>query len=123
VVTDIGHVTEEVSQAVTGADLVLMETNYEEDWLLSGPYPYPLKQRILGDRGHLSNEDGAALACHLAASGTRRLILGHLSKENNSPERALSTVCARLEQQGFRCGVDLQVEVAPRSGCSPVWQV
>ena len=60
--TDLGHLTPQVWDAARGADLLVCETNHDEDWVRSGPYPYALKQRILGDRGHLSNEAGAELA-------------------------------------------------------------
>ena len=60
--TDLGHLTPQVWDAARGADLLVCETNHDEDWVRSGPYPYALKQRILGDFGHLSNEAGAELA-------------------------------------------------------------
>ena len=123
VATDFGYVTEEIADAVRGSDFVLLETNYEEDWLLGGPYPYPLKQRILGDRGHLSNADGAELACYLAEKGTKTLVLGHLSKENNSPAQARKVVAERLRQAGASPVDHIRLEVAPRSENSPVWQV
>ena len=123
VVTDLGEVTPQVLQAVSGAELALLETNYEPDWLRSGPYPGYLKARILGGRGHLSNEDGAALARTLADRGTRQLVLGHLSKENNTPARALDTVCLWLGAAGFQPQKDVTVEVAPRDSLSRVYQV
>jgi phosphoribosyl 1,2-cyclic phosphodiesterase len=91
--------------------------------LLEGSYPYPLKQRILGDHGHLSNADGAALACYLAEHGTKTLVLGHLSKENNSPDRAYQVVSQKLRGAGVELGRDIQLSVAPRSENSPVWTV
>ena len=114
VVTDLGHVTREVLSAVSGAQLVVLECNYEPDWLLSGPYPYYLKERILGRRGHLSNEEGAQLARVLTEQGARQLVLAHLSKENNTPTRALDTVCHTLEVGGIRPQSDVAVTVAPR---------
>ena len=74
--------------AARGADLLVCETNHDEDWVRSGPYPYALKQRILGDFGHLSNEAGAELAGRAALAGTRTILLAHLSAENNTPARA-----------------------------------
>lgn len=64
-------VTDQVKQAVRGCDLLVCEANHDEDWVRSGPYPYHLKARILGDRGHLSNEAGAELAALAVESGTR----------------------------------------------------
>jgi len=109
--TDMGHVTDEVLEGLTGADTVLIESNHDLDMLYNGPYPVPLKRRILSDRGHLSNTDCAALAVRLADTGTRTVILGHLSKENNRPEIALRETERALE------GRDVQIFCAPVYGC------
>ncbi|MCD7761258.1 MAG: MBL fold metallo-hydrolase [Clostridiales bacterium] len=100
VVTDLGWLAPEVLEALDGVDLALVEANHDVDWLRSGPYPPALQARVLGDYGHLSNEMGGALAVRLARSGTGTLILAHLSKENNTPEKARSVVSAMLEQAG-----------------------
>lgn len=123
VVTDLGRVTEEVLEAVSGAELALMETNYDPDWLRSGPYPMQLKARILGDYGHLSNEDGGHLARTLAERGTRQLVLAHLSRENNTPARALDTVCTCLSYAGIIPQKDVMVEVAPRDRLGRVYRL
>ncbi len=107
VATDTGCVTPGIVSALTGADAVLLEANHDPDMLLAGPYPWPLKRRILSERGHLSNADCAALCARLAESGTRQFVLGHLSRENNSPARAFQTVSAALE------GSDAVLCVAP----------
>ena len=98
--TDTGCVTPEVEEGLSGAATVLIEANHDVDMLLSGPYPFYLKRRILSERGHLSNADCAALAARLARSGTRQILLGHLSRENNRPARAFETVSAALEGSG-----------------------
>ena len=90
--TDMGTVTEPVRRGLLGADAVLIEANHDPELLRYGPYPVSLKRRILSDRGHLSNAACAALARELEESGTRYLVLGHLSQENNRPELALRTV-------------------------------
>ena len=77
--------TEPVRRAVAGCNLLVCETNHDEDWVRTGPYPYYLKQRILGDYGHLSNETGAELAAFAVENGTRSVILAHLSQTNNTP--------------------------------------
>ena len=82
VCTDLGCVTDTVAQGVTGCDLVLLEANYDEQMLRTGPYPDYLKARIASDRGHLSNAASGAFARRLIESGTTRLLLGHLSQEN-----------------------------------------
>ncbi|MCR5664684.1 MAG: MBL fold metallo-hydrolase [Oscillospiraceae bacterium] len=98
--TDMGCVTEEIRRGLTGADAVLIEANHDVQMLRDGPYPIPLKRRILSPHGHLSNADCALLARQLAAGGTKKLILGHLSRENNRPELALAAVGAALEGLG-----------------------
>lgn len=98
--TDIGHVTKELEAALTGADSVILESNHDENMLLMGSYPYDLKRRILSDRGHLSNENAAELARRLALSGTKRIVLAHLSPENNYPELALTTSLLKLKDTG-----------------------
>ena len=115
IVTDLGFVSEDVRGCILGCQTAVVEANHDVDWLMSGPYPYYLKQRILGNRGHLSNEDSARLCCELAQSGTQHLILAHLSQENNTPERARSVVRDTLCRQGFD---HVTVTVAPRSVCS-----
>lgn len=90
--TDMGCVTEEVQNALLGCEAVLIEANHDVDMLVSGPYPTYLKRRILSPQGHLSNDDCARLAATLADSGTKYIVLGHLSRENNTPELAYKTV-------------------------------
>ena len=81
--------------------------------LRAGPYPYYLKQRILGDYGHLSNEAGAELAALAVETGARSVILAHLSRQNNTPVRAYEAVCRRLRAMGCDPERDLCVSVAP----------
>ena len=118
VVTDLGYVSENVLEGVRGVDILVAETNHDEEWLKSGPYPYPLRRRILGDRGHLSNESGAALIRSAVEAGTRNVILAHLSAENNTPVHAYDVVHDTLERAGIRVGSDVMVAVAPRSELS-----
>lgn len=119
IATDLGRVTSIVLDAVFGADLALIEANHDEDWLRSGPYPYALQNRILSDRGHLSNEASAEFAVSLAAAGTQTLLLAHLSEENNSPERAQTVVQCALE----RAHLTPALAVLPSDQCSDVFTV
>ena len=112
--TDTGCVTEGMRRFLTGADTVLLESNHDEDMLRYGPYPFSLKKRILSDRGHLSNASCAAFARELAESGTGRIILGHLSRENNTPQKAMETSLAALE------GMETELYCAPVLGCLTV---
>lgn len=115
VVTDLGRVTEQVLAGVRGAHLLVAEANHDEEWVRSGPYPYYLKKRILGDWGHLSNEAGADLCCTAVEWGARAVVLAHLSAENNTPARAYDTVRLALERAGVVVGSDMALDVAPRS--------
>ena len=104
--TDMGELTETVEEHLTGCDYVILESNHDIDRLENGPYPYYLKKRIRGARGHLSNSDCAALAQRLAAAGTKRILLAHLSRENNTPELAYNATAVRL------VGTDVALQVA-----------
>lgn len=114
VATDIGHINEELLNNLKHSNLILLESNHDLQMLQNGPYPYYLKRRILSDRGHLSNEAAGEIAVQLAASGTARFILGHLSKENNLPELAYQTVLNALLKEGYKPGIDITISVALR---------
>lgn len=119
VCTDLGHVTGAVRRAAAGCDILVCETNHDEGWLRVGPYPYHLKRRILGDRGHLSNEAGAELAAWAVDSGARTVILAHLSRQNNTPERALEAVSLRLLDMGCDPERDISLSAAPYDALGP----
>ena len=111
VCTDLGTMSGEIFEAIRGSRVVLLESNHDAEMVKNGPYPYPLKARILSDEGHLSNKFAAKVAVRLAQSGTKHLLLAHLSKENNEPRLALDTVRDALVQ----AGVEMKVDLAPRS--------
>ena len=113
--TDLGRVTAEIWQGLAGADLVLIESNYEPRMLEMSAYPYYLRRRIASDRGHLSNPDCADTVRRLAEGGTARFVLAHLSQENNTPELALATAQAALTEAGMTEGRDYLLTVAARS--------
>ena len=95
VATDMGTYTDYTVECLKGMDALFLEANHDVNMLQVGPYPYPLKQRILGDRGHLSNERSGQLLSKLLHDKLQTIVLGHLSQENNLPELAYETV--RLE--------------------------
>jgi phosphoribosyl 1,2-cyclic phosphodiesterase len=117
VCTDLGHVSEDVRAGLTGVNLVLIESNYDEYMLKNGSYPYFLKRRIASKTGHLSNSDCAEFAAYLVGAGTTRLILGHLSEKNNTPEAAEISAVNGLS--GFKRNADYILTVAPavNNGC------
>lgn len=96
VVTDLGRVTTPVLEALKGCDQLVVETNHDLEMLLTGPYPWPLKMRILGPLGHLANDE-AAQALMSLRDWTQAVFLAHLSRENNRPELALETVAQALD--------------------------
>ena len=100
--TDTGHISDELLEGLQGADTVVIEANHDKVMLKNGPYPPFLKQRVLSKHGHLSNDDCAKLACLLADSGTRQIILGHLSQQNNTPEAAETAVAEALSGRNVK---------------------
>ena len=123
VATDIGCVRESWLSVAAGSDAVVLESNYDPDMLRAGPYPYALKQRILGRRGHLANDDAGRAAVALAQGGARQIVLGHLSKENNFPELAEKSCALALEGEGVRLGEDVSLCVAQRDGLTGMFAV
>lgn len=114
IATDMGHISDDVFDTINGCYATVIESNYDEQMLNHSSYPLYLKERIHGKLGHLDNKDAATLAYRLVKSGTKHIILGHLSNENNSPEIAFSSVAKELELNEFHVGRDIQLSVAPR---------
>ncbi|MFB0921161.1 MAG: MBL fold metallo-hydrolase [Oscillospiraceae bacterium] len=111
--TDFGHVTDEILEGLRGVDAAVIEANHDLEMLKNGPYPFPLKRRILSDNGHLSNDCCGSLAAELYKSGTRKMVLGHLSRENNIPSLARRCVSGILSNEGIDTEKDVLLEVAP----------
>lgn len=111
VCTDLGKITPLVAESLRGCDIVLLEANYDEKMLAEGSYPYYLKARIKSDNGHLSNSDCACQVEKLLLEGTTRIILGHLSQENNTRSIAEKTILERLSR--FSRNKDYILEIAP----------
>ena len=120
VATDLGHLSDSWMDQLTGCDLLLLESNHDVEMLKAGRYPYDLKRRILGRRGHLSNEDAGRAAVELVARGVKRILLGHLSRENNFPELAYRTVLQQLEDAGQQPSA---LEVARRDCLTGVYHL
>lgn len=100
IATDMGHVTETVKENLTGCRRAVIESNHDVEMLKNGIYPQHLKERILSDHGHLSNENCGKLAVYLAENGTESVTLAHLSEQNNRPELAKAAVEAALIAAG-----------------------
>lgn len=122
IATDLGYFSKAVRQAVGGSSMVLLESNHDPDMLRQNPhYTSALKQRILGNRGHLSNEACAEALVQLADTGVRHVVLGHLSGENNTPELAMAVNTRRARMEGIRLGSDLRLDVARRDTVGDVY--
>lgn len=117
--TDIGHLSEGVLRGLSQCRRVVIESNHDIDMLENGSYPYSLKQRILGDMGHLSNSVCARLLPHLARHGTASFMLAHLSEQNNTPELAYNESYISLTESGYtvnKDGKSLRLSVASPCG-------
>ena len=116
VCTDLGIVTDEVRENLKGSSCVLFESNHDIEMLKRGPYPPRLKLRILSDKGHLSNTASALELPELIKGGTTRIILGHLSKQNNLPTLARITAVNQLKTIGAKENEDYILKVAKPEG-------
>ena len=124
VATDLGKYDEYTVENLKDLNAVLLESNHDIHMLEVGPYPYYLKQRVLGDRGHLSNELSGRLLCDILHNNLRSVLLGHLSKENNYEELAYETVKLEvtLGQNPYK-GDEIPIAVAKRDQVSAVIEV
>lgn len=113
IVTDTGYLTDEARAAIARSNLAVVESNHDVDMLRHGPYPYILQKRILSDRGHLSNAACAEALPACVEGGLTRIILGHLSQENNTPSVAVSEVIGSLTRAGMTVDADYTLAVAP----------
>ena len=125
IVTDVGYITDSIFDEIIDADLLLLEANHEKEILLMGRYPYPLKHRILGETGHLSNVSAGECLCRLASANPkeRQILLGHLSHENNDPAVALLTVKNTLMEKNIIPGNQLKLGIAMRDCLSYMYEV
>jgi len=118
IATDMGHMNSTLLSCLEGCDMILIESNHDIEMLKMGRYPWPLKKRILGDTGHLCNDTAAQVVAYLAKRGTKKFLLGHLSKENNFPELAFETVRNALLEKSIIAGRDVYLGVAHRDRVS-----
>lgn len=123
IATDTGIISPLVLEKLKTKDLVVIESNHDPSMLETGSYPYPLKQRIKGSRGHLSNEACADAVCQLVESGVDKVILAHLSRENNYPLLAYQTNARVLAEHGITPEKDLCLTVADRDAISNLYEL
>ncbi len=124
IATDMGLYNDYIVESLKGMDAILLEANHDVNMLQVGPYPYYLKQRILGDRGHLSNENCGRLLSRILHDDLKGILLGHLSQENNLPELAYETVRVEitLGDNPYKAD-DFLMQVANRSEVTPVIEI
>jgi len=112
IATDIGHISSTIRANIHGSDLLLIESNHDENILKAGKYPWFLKKRIMSENGHLSNESAGSFIVDMAKLGMENFILGHLSRKNNFPELAFQTTKNYLEESNIKVGHDVNLDVA-----------
>jgi phosphoribosyl 1,2-cyclic phosphodiesterase len=120
--TDLGYMSEDILKEIRDCELVLLESNHDEEMVKFGKYPWFLKKRILGEHGHISNTVAGDTASWLIKNGKlNNLLLGHLSKENNFPELAYETVKNILDNNSISIGSDIELEMTYRDKISKVY--
>jgi len=120
--TDTGVITSGTKKVLQGCQALILEANHDVEMLKKGRYPYPLKQRILSSVGHLSNEDAGSALLEVVCGDTEKVVLAHLSAENNRADLALDTVSVSLDRGGIGTK-QLTVSVAPRNEPHPLIEV
>lgn len=121
--TDVGHVTDEMAGYIRESNYLVLESNHEEEKLLTGPYPMHLKNRIMSGRGHLSNRACGEALANNATPDLHHVWLCHLSDENNHPELARKTVEQVLRSYGIIPGKDFIIDILKRTTPSEVFEL
>jgi phosphoribosyl 1,2-cyclic phosphodiesterase len=101
IATDLGHICETSAPYMREANLLVIESNYDEEMLVNGGYPYYLKKRIQSDHGHLGNLQTAEFLSNTLHDNLTHICLAHLSKNNNTPEKALQTLNMTFSEKGI----------------------
>lgn len=122
-VTDTGCVNEIIVNRLMDSDLMLVESNHDEDMVLIGPYPWSLKRRVLGDLGHMSNDTAGSLISRVIKKGKEIVLLGHLSKENNFPQLAYKTVENILKENGIDVNPGVLLDMTYRDKAGNIYEI
>jgi phosphoribosyl 1,2-cyclic phosphodiesterase len=123
VANDLGCVTPDVEREIKGSSFIMLESNHDTEMLWVGRYPWHLKRRIAGDKGHLSNQDTGDALLRLAGGSIKAVLLGHLSKENNYPLLALETVRGILSQEGVDVEREMNIDLSFRDKISRIYTI
>ena len=121
--TDVGHVTDEMKSFIKESNYLVIEANHDVEMLQNGPYPQYLKNRILGSVGHLSNKDCGIALAENATPNLRHVWLCHLSEENNHPELARKTIEMILQSYGIVPGKDFMLDVLKRKTPTGIFEL
>ena len=122
-ITDVGHVTDEIKSFIGKANYLVLEANHDLEMLEKGTYPKFLKDRILSEEGHLSNKDCGVALAENATPAMKKVWLCHLSEENNHPELARITVVQTLRSHGIIAGTDFELEVLKRNNPTGIFEL
>ncbi|WP_186576891.1 MBL fold metallo-hydrolase [Aquibacillus kalidii] len=122
-VTDLGYVSERIKKTVEDADALVFESNHDVSMLRMGRYPWSVKRRILGDSGHVSNDDCAIALTDIIGNKTKRIYLAHLSKDNNMKELARMSVENYLNERGYAIGTELEIHDTDPKVPTPLYEV
>lgn len=122
IITDTGWINTSIQETIKNSNIYFLESNHDVDMLKNGTYPWPLKQRVLSTRGHLSNDNCSDVIESVVKGNGEVIILSHLSKDNNSPEIAYNNMSKTLDKMGIDL-IDgaVTLEVAPRYANSKVY--
>lgn len=123
ILTDTGWVNTDMMEKMEGSNIFYLEANHDVDMLMNGYYTWPTKMRILSNRGHLSNENAAEVLTKLLKKKNEKVILAHLSKDNNLPSLALKTIEDILNSNMILRDVDFSMEVARRDTVTGIFEV
>ncbi len=122
-ITDIGHITETADRYIQQANYLILEANYDEEMLMNGRYSYPLKCRISGPNGHLSNREAAEYLSSKFPPLVHEIWLCHLSNENNTPEKAYQTIADALIKVGKYIGNKVNITPLPRTSPTRIYEI
>ena len=120
IATDLGYICQTSAPYIKAANLLVLESNYDEKMLMSGAYPHFLKARILSDNGHLGNHQSSEFLADNLGTDLRHICLAHLSNENNTPEIALQTLRQTFAERGISTNGQLQISILNRNMPSEV---
>jgi phosphoribosyl 1,2-cyclic phosphodiesterase len=114
IATDLGHICQTAAQYIKAANLLVIESNYDEEMLSDGAYPQFLKTRIRSDNGHLSNQQTSVFLADIISENISHICLAHLSKNNNTPEKALQTLYKTFSDKGITMNQNQNISVLDR---------